>query len=56
MMKVTHMLILGNAERDENKISVRLRNGESKNNLDFLHYLDILSFLSDSKTLDLWRD
>lgn len=55
MMKVPHMLILGNAEKDSATVSVRLRNGDSKNNLDFLHYIDILSSLNDDKTLELWR-
>ena len=56
MMKVPHMLILGNAEMDEKKISVRLRDGETKNNLDFLNYLDILSFLNDEKSINLSDD
>ncbi len=55
MQKVPHMLVLGNTEKDEKKISVRLRTGDNKNNLDFLVYLDIVSSLDGSKSLDLWR-
>jgi threonyl-tRNA synthetase len=54
MQKVPHMLILGNQEMDEQKISVRLRSGDSKNSLDFLTYLDIVSSLDREKSLELW--
>lgn len=55
MQKVPHMLILGNAEKDSGQVSVRLRTGESKNNLDFSAYIDILSSLVADKSLLLWR-
>jgi threonyl-tRNA synthetase len=55
MAKVPHMLILGKQEKDESKISVRLRSGDSKNSLDFSSYYDVLSSLVESKSLDLWR-
>jgi threonyl-tRNA synthetase len=55
MQKVPHMLILGNVEKDEKRISVRLRSGDSKNSLDFLQYLDIVSILTNEKSLELWR-
>ncbi|MDR0453854.1 MAG: threonine--tRNA ligase [Deferribacteraceae bacterium] len=55
LQKTPHMLILGKEEKDENKISVRLRTGDNKNKLDFLEYLDIVAFLDGGKKLELWR-
>ena len=54
MEKVPHMIVVGDNEMNEKKISVRLRNGETKNNLDFSTYISILKSLVESKTLDLW--
>lgn len=56
MEKAPHMIVVGDNEMNENKISVRLRNGETKNNLDFSTYISILDSLVKSKTLDLWTD
>ncbi|MDR2104367.1 MAG: threonine--tRNA ligase, partial [Deferribacteraceae bacterium] len=53
--KIPHMLILGNNELDSKTISLRLRNGENKNNLDLFAYIDILSTLITEKSLELWR-
>jgi threonyl-tRNA synthetase len=55
LMKIPHMLVLGAVERDSRQISVRLRNGENKNNLDFSEYTAILTELTDRKSLQLWR-
>jgi threonyl-tRNA synthetase len=53
--KIPHMLILGNNEVKNKEVSVRLRNGENKNNLDLSSYIDIVSFLTAEKSLELWR-
>ncbi|GAB7140228.1 threonine--tRNA ligase [Deferribacterales bacterium RsTz2092] len=55
LMKVPHMVIVGKSEQEANNVSIRLRNGENKNSLDFLKYIDILGVLDATKTLDLWR-
>jgi threonyl-tRNA synthetase len=55
MAKTPHMLILGQQEKDGGTVSVRLRSGENKNNLDFSDYYDVLSTLVESKSLQLWR-
>ena len=56
MEKVPHMIVVGNNEMNENKVSVRLRNGETKNNLDFSAYISVLQSLVDSKSLELWAE
>ena len=56
MEKVPHMIVVGNNEMNENKVSVRLRNGETKNNLDFSAYISVLKSLIDSKSLELWAE
>jgi len=55
MEKVPHMIIIGNDEMENKKVSVRLRNGENKNNLDFSEYIGVLRELDKSKTQQLWR-
>ena len=55
MEKVPHMLVIGNSEAEENKISVRLRNGENKNNLDFSEYISVLTSIVEEKSHSLWR-
>ncbi len=55
MEKVPHMIIVGNNEAQENKISLRLRDGETKNNLDFSAYIGVLDNLINSKSLELWN-
>ncbi|WP_081647018.1 threonine--tRNA ligase [Limisalsivibrio acetivorans] len=53
--KVPHMIVLGKKEVEENKISVRLRDGSNKNNLDLSTYIDVLKGLNEIKSLELWR-
>ena len=53
--KIPHMIIIGQKEMDENLISVRLRNGETKNELAFSEYISVLKELDQNKTLNLWR-
>lgn len=55
MEKVPHMLVIGNNESEEGKVSVRLRNGENKNNLDFSEYISVLTDLRDKRSHNLWR-
>lgn len=55
MDKVPHMLVLGKNEAETGTISVRLRTGENKNNLDFSSYLSVVDFLTAEKSLNLWR-
>jgi len=55
MEKIPHMLIIGQNEVDNNKVSVRLRNGETKNELDFSEYISVLRESDQNKTLNLWR-
>jgi threonyl-tRNA synthetase len=55
MEKIPHMLIIGQNEVDNNLVSVRLRNGDNKNELDFSTYLGVLTELDKNKTLELWR-
>lgn len=53
--KVPHMIIIGNDEMENNTVSVRLRNGESKNNLDFFDYISVLRELNNERSNNLWR-
>ena len=53
--KIPHMIIIGQKEVDENLVSVRLRNGETKNELAFSDYISVLKELDQNKTLNLWR-
>lgn len=55
MEKVPHMIVVGNNEMQENKISVRLRNGQTHNNIDFSSYLNVLNALIQLKSLELWE-
>lgn len=55
MEKIPHMLIIGQNEMDKNKVSVRLRSGETKNELDFSEYISVLRELDQNKALNLWR-
>lgn len=55
MDKIPHMIVLGKNEMENGKISVRLRNGENKNDMDFQDYLEAVKNLRDSKSLELWR-
>lgn len=55
MEKIPHMIIIGQNEVDNSLVSVRLRNGENKNELDFSTYLGVLRELDKNKTLELWR-
>ena len=55
MEKVPHMIVVGNNEMHENKISVRLRNGQTHNNIDFSSYLNVLNALIQLKSLELWE-
>lgn len=54
--KVPHMIVVGNNEMNENKVSIRLRNGETKNNISFVEYLQILKSLIDLKSLEIWAE
>ncbi|MDR2870477.1 MAG: threonine--tRNA ligase [Deferribacteraceae bacterium] len=54
MMKVPHMLVLGNAEKDEAKISVRLRDGETRNGITLADYMDAIAKLNSTRSLALW--
>ena len=55
MEKIPHMIIIGQNEAEKGLVSVRLRNGENKNELDFSTYLGVLRELDKNKTLELWR-
>jgi threonyl-tRNA synthetase len=52
--KVPHMIILGKNEVEQGTVSVRLRDGSNKNNLDFSSYVSVLKGLNESKSLELW--
>jgi threonyl-tRNA synthetase len=53
--KIPHMVILGKKEVEEGTVSVRLRDGSNKNNLDLSAYISVLKGLDDNKSLELWR-
>ena len=53
--KIPHMLIIGKDEVENNTVSVRLRNGENKNNLDFSEYIGVINELEKNKSTNLWR-
>ncbi|MCX8083607.1 MAG: threonine--tRNA ligase [Calditerrivibrio sp.] len=55
LFKIPHMLVIGNQELENSRVSIRLRNGETKNNLDFSDYFGVIDDLNRSKTLNLWR-
>jgi len=49
------MIVIGNQEKESGLVSVRLRNGENKNNLDFSDYFSVINELNSTKSLQLWR-
>lgn len=53
--KVPHMVILGKNEVENKTLTVRLRDGENKNNLDLSAYISVLRGLDNNKSLKLWR-
>jgi threonyl-tRNA synthetase len=53
--KIPHMMIIGNEEMENKKVSVRLRNGENKNNLDFSEYISVLKSINSERSNKLWR-
>ena len=53
--KIPHMLIIGKDEVENNTVSVRLRSGENKNNLDFSEYIGVINELEKNKSTNLWR-
>ncbi|MBC7196870.1 MAG: threonine--tRNA ligase, partial [Deferribacterales bacterium] len=53
--KIPHMIIIGNEEMENKKVSVRLRNGENKNNLDFSEYISVLKSINSERSNKLWR-
>lgn len=55
MDKIPHMIVLGKNEAEEGKISVRLRNGETKNNIDLASYMETIQALKCEKSQELWR-
>lgn len=55
MDKIPHMIVLGKNEAEEGKISVRLRNGETKNNIDLSSYMETIKALNCEKSQELWR-
>ncbi|KAA0257243.1 threonine--tRNA ligase [Deferribacter autotrophicus] len=55
LQKIPHMIIIGNNEVEAEKVSVRLRTGENKNNLDFFEYISVIKELDSSRSKNLWR-
>lgn len=55
LFKIPHMVVIGNQEKESGLVSVRLRNGENKNNLDFSDYFSVINELNSTKSLQLWR-
>ena len=53
--KIPHMLIIGKEEVENNTVSVRLRDGKNKNNLDFNEYFDVIKYIDENKSVNLWR-
>lgn len=53
--KIPHMIILGKNEVENGTLTVRLRDGENKNNLDLSDYISVLRGLDINKSLELWR-
>ncbi|GAB1536879.1 threonine--tRNA ligase [Geovibrio sp. ADMFC3] len=53
--KIPHMIILGKNEVENGTITVRLRDGSNKNNLDLSDYISVLRGLDINKSLELWR-
>jgi threonyl-tRNA synthetase len=53
--KIPHMIILGKNEVENGTLTVRLRDGENKNNLDLSAYISVLRGLDINKSLELWR-
>ncbi|MGE4498122.1 MAG: threonine--tRNA ligase, partial [Deferribacterales bacterium] len=53
--KIPHMIILGKNEVENGTLTVRLRDGENKNNLDLSAYIGVLRGLDIDKSLELWR-
>lgn len=54
MSRVPYMLIVGDKEVESNTVSVRLRNGEQKNNLPFTDFKHVLQTVIVDKAKDLW--
>lgn len=55
MYKIPHMLVIGSQEKDNNLVTVRLRNGENKNNLDFSDYFSVINEINTNRSINLWR-
>ncbi|MGA1847076.1 threonine--tRNA ligase [Deferribacter abyssi] len=55
LQKVPHMIIIGNNEVEKSTVSVRLRTGENKNNLDFFDYISVIKELDNYRSNKLWR-
>ncbi|MEF3255480.1 MAG: threonine--tRNA ligase [Deferribacterales bacterium] len=55
LFKIPHMIVIGSQEKENNRLTVRLRNGENKNNLDFSEYFSVIEYINDTKSLNLWR-
>ncbi len=54
MQKIPYMLVVGEKEREANKVNVRLRTGEKKGVMDLAEFLDIIREKYLTKSLELW--
>ncbi|MFW2331865.1 MAG: threonine--tRNA ligase [Nitrospinota bacterium] len=55
MMKIPYMLIIGEEERDSNRISVRLRTGEQIKGILLESFIETVKKLSSSYSLNIWE-
>ena len=53
---MAYKIVVKKNEIKKNKVSVRLKNREKKNNLDFSTYISILQTLVYSNSLELWAE
>jgi threonyl-tRNA synthetase len=52
--KIPYMLILGEREKENKKVSIRTREGEQYNNIEISDINDVISNIVKNKSLNLW--
>ncbi len=56
MEKVPFMLVLGEKEAEEGKISIRDRDGQQKNGFDLNEFIDAVKKVDEARSLKLWEE
>ena len=51
--KVPYILVVGNKEKENNSVSIRIRGGKQIFNIDFMKFLNSIVDLNKNKNIDL---